>query len=245
LPILELQNLTKRFGDFTAVDHLNLEVNAGEIFGLLGHNGAGKTTTINVIVGLLPPTEGTAKVNGHDIATEPIEARRNIGLMPDSAGVYFNLTGRQNLSYFGELANLPTKVTDERTNELLKLVKLDDWATVKAGKYSRGMKQRLGIAQSLIRDPSLLIYDEPTLGIDPEGTREIRDTIYELAKTRGKTIVLATHLLGEVSRLCDRVAIMGHGKLLAVGTIPELRSQLQLEESSDLEDIFMRFQGAI
>lgn len=245
MAILELENLTKRFGDFTAVDHLSLSVNTGEIFGLLGHNGAGKTTTINMIVGLIPPTEGTARVKGFDIATKPLDSRRGIGLMPDSGGVYANLTGRQNLEYFAELAGLPGKVADQRIADLLAAVKLSDWAKVKAGKYSRGMKQRLGIAQSLIRDPDLLIYDEPTLGIDPEGTREIREMIRGLAKERGKTVLLTTHLLGEVTRLCDRVAIMGHGKLLAVGTIPELRGMMQLEESSDLEDIFMKFQGAM
>ena len=160
-PIIELKNLTKKYGDLVAVDHVNYQIEEGEIFGLLGHNGAGKTTTILMLLGLIPPTEGTAIVDGADIKENPLQARRNVGLLPENAGFYDNLNAKQNLSFYAELADVPEKVASDRCEKLIDMVGLGDKRPVKVGAYSRGMKQRLGIAQSLVREPKVLILDEP------------------------------------------------------------------------------------
>lgn len=238
--VLKAINLTKRFGDFVAVDHINFEVERGEVFGLLGHNGAGKTTTLNMLSGLMLPTEGTATVSGYDIRENPLEARRRIGLLPDNPGNYLHLTAEQNLEFFAELSDLTPDVARKRIDELLELVGLTEWRDKKVEIFSRGMRQRLGLAQSLIRDPDILFFDEPTLGIDPEGTREIRELIRRLAKEQGKAILICSHLLHEVSRTCDRVAIMRWGKIVAMGTIPELRARLGLGDQIELEEIFVQ-----
>jgi ABC-2 type transport system ATP-binding protein len=237
--VLETLDLTKKFGDFIAVDHINFEVSRGEVFGLLGHNGAGKTTTVNMLAGLMLPTEGTAKVSGYDIKESPLDARRRIGLLPDNPGNYLHLTARQNLEFFAELADLKKDVAKERIANLIELVGLTEWRDKKVEHYSRGMKQRLGLAQSLIRDPDVLFFDEPTLGIDPEGTRQIRGLIRKLAG-EGKAILICSHLLNEVSRVCDRVAIMRRGKIVVMGTLPELRTKMGLGDQIELEDIFIQ-----
>lgn len=241
--LLKAVGLTKWFGDFKAVDHVSFEVKRGEVFGLLGHNGAGKTTTINMLVGLIQPTEGTAIVSGFDILEDPLEARRRIGLLPDNPGNYLHLTAKQNLEFFAELANVPRGVAEKRIAELLELVRLTDWRDARVETYSRGMKQRLGLAQSLVRDPDVLFFDEPTLGIDPEGTREIRGLIRRLAEEHGKAILICSHLLHEVSRVCDRVAIMRWGKIVAMGTIQDLRDKLRVGDQTDLEEIFFQIHG--
>ncbi len=243
--VIELKNLTKKYGDLTAVDHVNYAVEEGEIFGLLGHNGAGKTTTILMLLGLIPPTEGTAIVNGADIKENPLQARRNVGLLPENAGFYDNLTAKQNLSFYAELADVPEKVSSDRCEKLIDMVGLGDKRAVKVGAYSRGMKQRLGIAQSLVREPKILILDEPTQGIDPEGTRDLREIIRGLSKERGMTIIFTTHVLYEVNKLCDRVAIMKNGAIAGLGTIPELRKQVNAAEGEDFEQVFLRYQGVV
>jgi ABC-2 type transport system ATP-binding protein len=242
MSVIKTQNLTKQFGTFTAVDNLNLDIQTGEIYGLLGHNGAGKTTTINMLIGVQVPTSGTITILGHDTAKQPIEARRQIGLLPDTSGNYGHLSARHNLSFFAELAGIKRDEANTRIEGLVDLVGLSEWIDEKTETYSRGMKRRLGIAQSLIRDPKVLIYDEPTLGIDPEGTRMIRQLITQLAKEQEKTILMTTHLLPEVTKLCDRIAIMSHGRLVTEGTLAELRAQAGVE---DLEDIFLSVQEAI
>jgi ABC-2 type transport system ATP-binding protein len=241
--VLETIDLTKKFGDFMAVDHINFEVSRGEVFGLLGHNGAGKTTTVNMLAGLMLPTEGTAKVSGYDIRKSPLDARRRIGLLPDNPGNYLHLTARQNLEFFAVLSDLKRDVAKERVAGLIELVGLTEWQDKKVEHYSRGMKQRLGLAQSLIRDPDLLFFDEPTLGIDPEGTRQMRGLIRRLAGD-GKSILICSHLLNEVSRVCERVAIMRRGKIIAMGTLPELRTKLGLGDQIELEDIFIQVHEA-
>jgi ABC-2 type transport system ATP-binding protein len=241
--ILKTIDLTKKFGNFIAVDHINFEVSQGEVFGLLGHNGAGKTTTVNMLAGLMLPTEGTAMVSGYDIKENPLDARRRIGLLPDNPGNYLHLTARQNLEFFAELADLKKDVAKDRIVSLLELVGLTEWRDRKVEHYSRGMKQRLGLAQSLMRDPDVLFFDEPTLGIDPEGTRQIRGLIRKLAG-EGKAILICSHLLNEVSRVCDRVAIMRRGKIVAMGTLPELRTKLGLGDQIELEDIFIQVHEA-
>ncbi|MCW4049092.1 MAG: ABC transporter ATP-binding protein [Candidatus Bathyarchaeota archaeon] len=243
--IIDVRNLTKRYGDLVAVDHVSYEIHEGEIFGLLGPNGSGKTTTILMLVGLINPTEGTAVISGYDVIKQPLEARSSVGLLPENAGYYDNLTARQNLSYYADLARVSRVLARKSIDELLDLVGLSDWKNTKVQAFSRGMRQRLGIAQSLIRDPEILILDEPTQGIDPEGTRDIRELVKELSKERGKTVVLTTHLLHEVDKLCDRVAIMKQGKLIALDTIPNLTNQIKAEEGADFEEVFLRFQGVM
>ncbi len=242
--VLKTFDLTKKFGDFTAVDHVNFKIGKGEVFGLLGHNGAGKTTTLNMLAGLMLPTEGTAIVSGHDIIEAPLEARSRIGLLPDNPGNYPHLTARQNLEFFAELADLSREVAVKRISELLELVGLTEWRDRKVEIFSRGMRQRLGLAQCLIRDPDVLFLDEPTLGIDPKGTREIRELIHRLSE-EGKAILICSHLLGEVSRVCDRVAIMRWGEIVAMGTIPELRERLGLGDQIELEEIFIQMHEGV
>jgi len=237
--ILRVMGLTKKFGDFTAVDGISFEIRRGEVFGLLGHNGAGKTTTVNMLAGLKRPTDGTVIISGFDIREKPREARMKIGFLPDNPGNYLHLTARQNLEFFAELCDLKKDVASKRITELLELVGLAEWRDKRVEVFSRGMKQRLGLAQSLIRDPDLLFLDEPTLGIDPEGTRQMRGLIKKLAN-EGKGILICSHLLGEVTRICDTIAIMKQGKIVAIGTIPEIRQKLGLADEADLEDIFIR-----
>lgn len=236
--ILRVIDLTKKFGSFTAVDHINFEIHKGEVFGLLGHNGAGKTTTVNMLAGLKLPTEGTATISGFDIREKPLDARRRIGFLPDNPGNYLNLTAKQNLEFFAELSDLKKEEASKRITDLLELVGLTEWRDKKVDVFSRGMKQRLGLAQSLMRYPVLLFFDEPTLGIDPEGTRQMRGLIKKLAG-EGKGILICSHLLSEVSRICDTIAIMRRGKIVVMGTIPELRQKLGLGDDLDLEDIFI------
>ncbi len=243
--VIEIKNLTKKYSDLLAVDHVNYTIEEGEIFGLLGHNGAGKTTTILMLLGLIPPTEGTAIVNGVDVIKEPLQSRRHVGLLPENAGFYENLTARQNLLFYAELADVPDKDASERVEKLIDQVGLDDKRSVKVSAYSRGMRQRLGIAQSLVRDPKVLILDEPTQGIDPEGTQDIRKLIRTLSKDRGMTIIFTTHVLYEVNKLCDRVAIMKNGAIAGIGTIPELRKQVNADEGEDFEQVFLRYQGVV
>jgi len=241
--VLQTIDLTKKFGDFIAVNNINFTIHRGEVFGLLGHNGAGKTTTINLLVGLIKPTSGEALVCGYDVVEEPLEARRKIGLLPDNSGNYLHLTAWQNLEFFAELADVPKSIRDKRLTDLLELVGLTEWRNTKVEVYSRGMKQRLGLAQSLVRDPDVLFFDEPTLGIDPEGVREIRDLIRRLSKEEGKAILICSHLLHEVSRVCDRVAVMRWGRIVAMGTIEDLRNQLGLADQIDLEEVFIQIHG--
>ncbi len=244
-PVIEVKNLTKKYGGLTVVDHVNYAVEDGEIFGLLGHNGAGKTTTILMLLGLIAPTEGTAVVNGVDVIDQPLQSRRNVGLLPENAGFYENLTARQNLQFYAELADVPEKTASERIEKLIDQVGLGSKRAVKVAAYSRGMRQRLGIAQSLVRDPKILILDEPTQGIDPEGTRDLRELIRNLSKRDGKTVIFTTHVLYEVNKLCDRVAIMKQGMIAGIGTIDELRRQVNADEGEDFESVFLRYQGVV
>ena len=243
--VIEIKELTKKYGDLVAVDHVSYDIYEGEIFGLLGPNGCGKTTTILMLMGLIAPNTGTALVNGRDIIKEPLEARRNVGLLTDNVGLYDNMTAKQNLGFFAELADVKTSEASSRIENLLQLVGLTEKRDAKVGVMSRGMRQRLGIAQSLVRDPKILIFDEPTLGIDPEGTKELRELIKLLAREQGRTIVFTSHLLSEVNRLCDRVAIMRTGKVISIGSIPELKKQIGAAEADEFEEVFLRIQGIV
>jgi ABC-2 type transport system ATP-binding protein len=218
--------LTKIYDKKVAVDHLNLEIDEGEILGFLGPNGSGKTTTFLMLLGLSVPTSGTALVAGHDVVKESREVRKIIGALPEFAGFYEDMTARQNLEYIGALNELPRTECKSRAEESLGVVGLVESANIKVGKFSRGMRQRLGIAQTLIKKPSILLLDEPTIGVDPQGTKELRDLIAKLNQEQHLTIILASHLLNEVQKICSRVAIIQRGKLIVTGTIDELTAEL-------------------
>ncbi len=219
--------LTKRYGDFTAVDSLNLVVGEGEIFGLLGPNGAGKTTTILMLLGLSEPTSGTASVSGLSPTRQPLDVKRVVGYVPDNVGFYSDLTGRQNLEYTARLNRMDKAEYGPRIAELMDQVGLSDSADKPSGTYSRGMRQRLGIADALVKNPRLLILDEPTIGIDPEGLREILDLIRALREDSGVTVLLSSHLLHQVQSICDRVGIFVKGKMVAEGPVRELAARLK------------------
>lgn len=218
---IEITNLSKIFkggarGEVRALDDVSFDVHTGEIFGLLGPNGAGKTTMVKLLLGSLYPTSGTASINGHDISTEA--ARHKIGFLSENHQFPSYLTGRQMLLYFGGMAGLPQAELKTKIDFLLKMVGMFDWRNSKLKKYSKGMMQRLGLAQALINDPEIIFLDEPTDGVDPIGRREIRDILLNL-KRQGKTIFLNSHLLSEVESVCDRVGILNKGKLIKTGPI--------------------------
>lgn len=214
---IETIELTKRYGKRLAVDRLNLTVGKGEVFGFLGPNGAGKTTTIAMLLGLVRPTKGQAIVLGHDVQREPAKALRRVGAMIEAPAFYPYLSGADNLRVLARAGGIPA----ERVGQVLATVELSDRARDKVATYSQGMKQRLAIAAALLPDPELIMLDEPTNGLDPAGTVEIRNLIRELA-AGGRTILLCSHLLYEVEQLCSRVAILKEGKLIASGDVATL-----------------------
>lgn len=229
-PIIELIELTKDYDTVTAVDHLNLTVRKGEIFGLLGPNGAGKSTTILMMLGLTEPTSGTAKVCGINATIEPAEVKKRVGYLPDNVGFYEGMTGLENLMYIGRLNGLSPKTARQKGMELLARVGLKDAIGKKTGKYSRGMIQRLGLADVLIKSPEIIILDEPTLGIDPRGIREFLTLIVRMSREEGLTVLLSSHHLHQVQEVCDRVGIFVSGKLIAEGDIDTLSATLFSEE---------------
>jgi ABC-2 type transport system ATP-binding protein len=216
------RRLSKRYGDLVAVDNLDLEVHAGEIFGLLGQNGAGKTTTILMLLGLTEPSAGGARVVGLDPTRKPLEVKRRVGYLPDNVGFYDGMTGRQNLRYTARLNGLSGPEAERKISEAIEHVGMAARADTNTDTYSRGMLQRLGIADALVKDPSVLILDEPTTAIDPIGVVEILDMLRELVRERGLAVLLSSHLLAQVQSVCDRVGIFAAGKLIGVGTVPEL-----------------------
>jgi len=233
--IIETHGLTKEYGPVTAVDKLSLCIEEGEVFGLLGPNGAGKTTTTLMLLGLTEPTCGTASIAGLDCTRNPIEVKKITGYLPDNMGFYPELTGRENLRLTGRINGLAENMIEKRTEELLSRVNMTHAADKKVGTYSRGMKQRLGIADILIKDPKVIIMDEPTLGIDPEGIRELMALIRELSEKDGRTILISSHQLYQVQQICDRVGIFVKGRLIACGRIDELGKQLESEGNFLLE----------
>src|SRR5512140_426387 len=224
LPI-STRGLTKRYGDLVAVDGLDLDVVPGEIFGLLGQNGAGKTTTILMLLGLTEPTSGWARVAGFDPTREPLEVKRRVGYLPDAVGFYGAMTGRNNLRYTARLNRLERAASEARIDEVLDQVGMANRADDRVDTYSRGMLQRLGIADALLKEPAVLILDEPTTAIDPIGVVEILDLLRGLARDRGLAILLSSHLLTQVQSVCDRVGIFAAGRLIGVGTVPELATR--------------------
>jgi ABC-2 type transport system ATP-binding protein len=222
---IRTRGLTKHYEDLVAVDHLDLDVHAGEIFGLLGQNGAGKTTTILMLLGLTEPTSGEARVMGLDPSRGPLEVKRRVGYMPDSVGFYGDMTGRQNLRYTAKLNRIDRKEAEVTIDEVLDQVGLTSRADDPVETYSRGMLQRLGIADALVKDPDVLILDEPTTAIDPLGVVEVLDLLRRLVNERGMAILLSSHLLNQVQSVCDRIGIFAAGKLIGQGSMDQLAAR--------------------
>jgi ABC-2 type transport system ATP-binding protein len=212
------------------VDGLDLVIEEGEIYGLLGPNGAGKTTTILILLGLTEPTAGEVRVLGHNPAREPLKVKRLTGYLPENLGFYDDLSARENLLYTAHLNRIPEREAKKRVDEVLEMVGLADVASRRVGAFSRGMKQRLGIADVLLKEPRFVILDEPTSGIDPEGAKQILDMIVRLRDERGMTILLSSHLLHQVQQICDRMGIIHQGKLVAQGTLGELGAVVESGE---------------
>ena len=242
--ILTTEELTKQYGAQTAVNRLNLTIYEGEVFGFLGPNGAGKTTSILMFLGLTEPTSGKVSVVGFDPTRDPFHVKEKVGYLPENVGFYDDMDARQNLRYIARLNRIPDKVSDTRIDETLNLVGLLDEAKKKVGTYSKGMRQRLGIGEVLIKDPKLIFLDEPTIGLDPDGTNRMLDLIHALSRERKMTIFLSSHLLDQVQRICDRVGIMIKGNLVAAGPIEELAKKklgLDEKEAYTLEEIYMKY----
>jgi len=235
--LIKTRGLTKEYDDLVAVDHLDLDIRAGEIFGLLGQNGAGKTTTILMLLGLTEPTDGAARVVGLDPSRGPLEVKRRVGYLPDAVGFYGEMTGRENLRYTAKLNRIEKDVIEGTLDGVLDQVGLTDRADDRVDTYSRGMIQRLGIADALVKDPDVLILDEPTTAIDPIGVIEILDLLRSLARDRGMAIMLSSHLLNQVQSVCDRVGIFAAGQLIGVGTVPELARRFG-DDSARIEVAF-------
>jgi ABC-2 type transport system ATP-binding protein len=225
-PVIETVALTKRYGTHTAVDSLDLRIEPGEVFGLLGPNGAGKTTTILMLLGLTEPTGGSARVTGTDPTRDPLAVKSRVGYVPDEVGFYDDLTARENLRYTAALNRIPRADVDERIDRVIGDVDLGADVDRKVETFSRGMRQRLGVADALVKNPRVLILDEPTVNIDPEGVRELLLLVESLRTEQGVTVLLSSHLLHQVQQVCDRIGIFVSGRLEACGTIDELASRL-------------------
>lgn len=231
---VQVEDLTRRFGEFTAVDGVSFEVGKGEVFGLLGPNGAGKSTLIRMLTTLLHPTKGSATVCGYDILKESDKVRQHIGLVAEKLILYERLTAEENLRLFGRLNHMPKETINERIEDLLNLLHMGDWRNHLTGTFSSGMKQRINIARALLHSPEVLFLDEPTLGLDPQTTRSLHELISELSK-KGMTIFLTTHIMPEAEALSDRIAIIDHGKIIATGTPAELKKSLIKEDARILD----------
>lgn len=240
--IIEVKNLTKKFKNFTAVDNISFNVKEGEIFGFLGPNGAGKSTTIRILSTLLRPTSGVAKVACCDVVKQPDEVRKHIGLVAEKIILYDRLTADENLKFFGRINRLSDKLIKERSDRWLGDLHMQEWRDQLTGTYSTGMKQRINIIRALLTEPEVLFLDEPTLGLDPQTTRVIRDFLKELNK-KGITIILTTHDMLEADFLSDKVAIIDHGKIAALDTTDNLKRRVRGVENPTLEDVFLEITG--
>jgi ABC-2 type transport system ATP-binding protein len=240
---IQTRDLSKRYGAQAAVDRLNLKVAEGEVFGFLGPNGAGKTTTLLMLLGLTEPTSGSARVLGLDPRRRPIKVKRQVGYLQENMGFYRDLDARQMLAFIAELNDLPVREAEQRAEAALEAVGLAEDAGKKIGAYSRGMRQRLGLAEILLKQPRIAFLDEPTIGLDPDGTARMLEVIERLARERGMTVILCSHLLEQVERVCTRMGIMIGGRLVAEGTLKELRAAkfgLAGEEFT-LEEIYLKY----
>jgi ABC-2 type transport system ATP-binding protein len=221
--VIDVQNLTKSFGDFVAVDSISFDVKKGEIFGLLGPNGAGKSTTLRMLSTLARPTKGTATIGGYDIVKNDTEVRKLIGIVSEKMILYNRLTAKENLIFFGNLFNIPKDVLNKRIDDLLELVQLTKWKNAQAGTFSTGMRQRMNVIRALLNMPQVLFLDEPTLGLDPQSSVEIREFIKKLNRENNTTIIITTHMMVDADLLCDRIGIMDHAKIVALDTSTNLK----------------------
>lgn len=240
--IVEVKNLTKRFKNFTAVDDISFNVKKGEIFGFLGPNGAGKSTTIRVLTTLSRPTSGHATVGGFDVEKQQDKVREKIGLVAEKIILYDRLTADENIEFFGRINHMPPALIKERADKWLKKLHMEDWRNHLAGTYSTGMKQRINIIRALLTEPEVLFLDEPTLGLDPQTTRVIRDFLIEL-NNQGITIILTTHDMLEADALAHQVAIIDHGRIAALDTSENLKKMVKNIEKPTMEDVFLEITG--
>ena len=224
--IIEVNNLTKMFKDFKAVDDISFNVKKGEIFGLLGPNGAGKSTTLRMLSTLARPTKGSATIGGYDIVKNDNDVRKLIGIVSEKMIMYNRLTAKENLWFFGSLFNIPKDVLTKRIDELLELVQLTKWKNSQVGTFSTGMRQRMNVVRALLNLPQVLFLDEPTLGLDPQSSVEIREFIKKLNRENGTTVVITTHMMVDADLLCDRIAIVDHGKIVALDTSANLKKTI-------------------
>jgi ABC-2 type transport system ATP-binding protein len=237
--LIEARDITKRYGDFLAVDHVSFTAEAGEVVGFLGPNGAGKTTTMRILTGFLPATDGTARIDGHDIFEDPLAARRAVGYLPETPPLYPEMDVTGYLHYVAKIKDVPRKQRREAVDRAMQRCGLTDVSRRVIGALSKGYRQRVGIAQAIVHNPAVLILDEPTVGLDPIQIREIRGLIADLAApregARGHTIVLSTHILAEVEAICRRVIIINRGKKVVDTSLVELT-----QDGTRLEDVFAR-----
>jgi ABC-2 type transport system ATP-binding protein len=251
--VLQSHDLSKHYGNFVAVDKLNLTVRRGEVFGLLGPNGAGKTTTILMLLGLTEPTAGSIQVLGFDPARQPLSVKARVGYLPDQIGFYDGLTASENLAYIAKLNGLRRDEANQRIEAVLAQMGLSEVADKRVGTFSRGMRQRLGLAEVLLKQPQLIIMDEPTLGLDPEAAHEFLDII-RILKAGDITIMLSSHLLHQVQAICDRVGLFHKGRMVLEGTVPGLAQQvlggayrihLEADGAAQLEEALRQLAGVV
>lgn len=234
---IETHDLTRRYGETLAVDGLTLSVERGEIFGFLGHNGAGKTTTVNLLTTLILPTSGSARVCGYDVVSDNLEVRQRIGYVPENVRLYNDLTVAENLRFFAELSGV--RDISRRIDEVLMLLDRPDWHHKRVGSFSKGMRQRVGVAQALLHSPEVLFLDEPSSGLDPEATREIDDLIVRLNREFDMTVFMNTHMLDQVTKICTSIGIMNQGTLMVADSLEGIMARFADDRS--LEDIYLHF----
>lgn len=237
--MIEVRGLSKSFRDVKAVDNLSFKVNSGEIVGLLGENGAGKTTTLRMIATMLRPTAGTVIINEYDLLKEPNKIRREIGILfGGEVGLYDRLTARENIKYFADLNGMTDSDAKENIDKLTKLLSMEEFIDRRVGKFSRGMKQKVAIARSIVHNPGVMLFDEPTIGLDVTASRIVQDFIIS-CKEQKKAIVFSSHSMQEVEKLCDRIIVIHKGKIVEEGTVDELKNKY----SENLERVFIRLAG--
>lgn len=239
--MIEIINLTKRYGNITAVSEINLTIPNGQLFGFLGPNGAGKTTTIKTLVGLLKPTSGVVKIEGFDVQKQPLQAKRVVGFIPDKPFIYEKLTGKEFLQFIAGLYQVNPHDVDKRISQLLDMFELNDWGDELVESYSHGMRQKLVMSAALIHQPTVLVVDEPMVGLDPKGARLIKKIFRDICD-KGTTIFMSTHTLEIAEQMCDHIAIIQKGQIIAQGTIEELHRLAQTTKTN-LEDIFLELTG--
>jgi ABC-2 type transport system ATP-binding protein len=233
--MIKVEHLKKKFGDFVAVDDVSFEVKKGEIFGLLGPNGAGKSTTLRVLSTLARPTDGTASIGGYDIVKQDNEVRKLVGIVSEKMIMYDRLTAKENLWFFGSLFDIPADTLNPRIDELLELVQLTKWKESLVGTFSTGMRQRMNVIRALLNMPQVMFLDEPTLGLDPQSSVEIREFVKKLNRERGATIIVTTHTMVDADMLCDRIGIIDHGKVVALDTSTNLKRLISGDNSTVLK----------